>query len=45
MEVIERRGLNITGSCKLDVSLLKSGTYIIKVYSSGGNRIGKLVIQ
>ena len=44
-KVIERRGLNITGSYKLDVSSLKSGTYIIKVYSSGGNRIGKLVIQ
>ncbi len=44
-KVIERKGLNNAGFYQLDVSSLKSGTYIIKVHTPEGECAGKLVIQ
>jgi len=40
-----REGINKQGLCNLNVSSLQSGTYIIKVHSSEGNRMGKMVKQ
>ena len=44
-QVITTGKLNIKSSYQLNVSTLQSGTYIIKVSTSGGEQFEKLVIQ
>lgn len=44
-QVIDLDNINETGSVELDLSFLRSGTYIINVSSSGGNRLAKVVVR
>ena len=44
-EVAEFNSINAAGSYKMDISHLGSGTYILRVSSPAGNRLGKFVVQ
>ncbi len=44
-EVARFDNINATGSYRMDISHLSSGTYILKVSSPEGNRLGKFVVQ